>query len=95
MATCLPEKFHKIHDEIFENQERISDDWLEELAKRENVLECIHDPKTQNSVADIIKLAAPFNIRSTPTTLVNGVKIEGLIDIRYWYIILDSLIEKK
>ncbi|WP_127716633.1 thioredoxin domain-containing protein [Halobacteriovorax sp. HLS] len=94
LASCLPTKFAKVHDDIFNNQESLTLDWLQSYAKKEGVLECMQSAETKKSVQDIIAASSPFNIRSTPTMLVNGVKIEGVLPLSQLYIILDDILKK-
>ncbi|OUR96235.1 hypothetical protein A9Q84_07710 [Halobacteriovorax marinus] len=94
IAACLPGKFAKVHDDIFNNQAQLSGEWLNNYAKKEGVTECMNDPKTKKKVQDIIALSSSFNIRSTPTMLVNGVKIEGVLPLNQLYIIFDDILKK-
>jgi protein-disulfide isomerase/uncharacterized membrane protein len=94
LASCLPEKFGPVHDDIFKNQDGLSQAWLEDYAKKENVLECMKSQETKDKVVELIKQAKPFNISSTPTMLLNGVKVEGVIPMNSLIPILDYLIEK-
>lgn len=94
LATCLPSKFGTVHDDIFNNQQSLSMEWLTNYAKKENVVECMESPATKKKVQDIIAQAEPFNISSTPTMLVNGVKIEGVLPLNQLYIILDDILAK-
>ena len=34
MASCKPEDFQEIHDDIFENQGKLSDEWIEDYAQK-------------------------------------------------------------
>lgn len=96
LAACLPEKFISIHDEIFQNQELLSQEWIDDIAKREGVLQCTKDPKTKDQIMKMIEMASTqFNIKFTPIMIVNGVKIEGVIPRRYTEFILDSLLENE
>ncbi|MBT7608188.1 MAG: thioredoxin domain-containing protein [Bacteriovoracaceae bacterium] len=94
LASCLPQKFVSVHDDIFKNQENLSQSWLDDYAKDENVLDCMKSQETKDKVVDLIKQAKPFNISSTPTMLLNGVKVEGVIPINSLIPIFDMLIEK-
>ena len=42
----------------------------------------------------MIKEGDSFGVRSTPTSIINGVKIEGVRPLSDYYAIFDSLIEK-
>ena len=93
-AACLPNKFHAIHDDLFRNQDSLTPLWVEEYAKKEGVLDCYKNPKTKDKVVSYIDKASSFNIKSTPTLLVNGVKIEGVLPFPQLAIILDEIIKR-
>ena len=94
LASCLPEKFGLVHDDIFKNQDNLSQDWLEDYAKKEKVLDCMKSQKTKEKVIDLINQSKPFNISSTPTMILNGVKVEGVIPINSLIPIFEMLIQK-
>ncbi len=94
LAYCLPDQFSKVHDDIFNKQDDLSLDWLEDYAKERKVFDCMKSPETKEKVTQIIKQAKPFNISSTPTMLLNGVKIEGVIPANTLAPILNMLIEE-
>jgi protein-disulfide isomerase len=54
----------------------------------------VEDPATKTKVQALIKAATPFNIRSTPSYLVNGVKIEGARPVDQLNIIFDEIIKR-
>jgi protein-disulfide isomerase/uncharacterized membrane protein len=94
VATCQPaENFGVVHDEIFHNQERIGD-YLNEVIKNKKLEKCIADPKTKEKVVNLIKAASTFNVRSTPTFLLNGVKIEGVLPSDQLFAIMDEIIKR-
>lgn len=93
-SVCMPTKdFGVVHDEIFHNQERISD-FLDEAIKKNKVEACIADPKTKEKVQAIIAASTPFNIRSTPSFLLNGVKIEGVLPADQLFAIMDEILKR-
>lgn len=94
LSYCLPDKFGIVHDDIFANQSSLSLDWLQDYAKKENVHDCMKNANTKDKVVEMIKAAAPFGIRSTPTMLLNGVKVEGVIPLASLSPILDALVER-
>lgn len=94
MASCDMEKFQEIHDDIFENQHKLSDKWLENYAGKRGILDCMNSQDSKKKVEDIIAMAEPFNIRSTPTLFINGVKIEGGLGFGQMSILFDELIKK-
>jgi len=94
LAACLPGKFLKVHDDIFDNQGSLSQSWLEDYAKKENVLDCMKSEQTKSKVTEMINDAENYNVRSTPTSLINGKKITGVRPDGDFYIIFDHLLEQ-
>src|SRR5690606_8714908 len=94
LAACLPDKFAEVEAKIFANQDGLSDSWLEDYAKKENVLDCYKSEDTKAKVTEYISRSAPFNIRSTPTVILNGVKIEGVLPYNQLKILLDELVSR-
>lgn len=92
VATCLKDNFATVHDTIFENQGNLSTEWLQNFAKKENALDCMNAPETKEQVVSLIKQAAPFNVRSTPTLIINGKKIEGVLPLNQMKVILDEIL---
>ncbi len=94
-ASCAgPEKFARIHDEIFEAQSSLSETWINDYAKKLNVTECMNKPETKQAVVDMINQADSFTVKSTPTQLLNGVKIEGVRQLRDYYAFMDDILKK-
>ena len=94
LATCLPEKFGPVHDEIFAHQEDLSLEWLKDYARDEGVLECMESSETKEKVQELISASKPFSVKSTPTMVINGVKVEGVFPLTNLAPIFEYLIEK-
>lgn len=93
-SVCKPvADFGVVHDEIFHNQDRIAD-FLSEKIKADKLEACVADPKTKEKVVSIINAATPFNIRSTPSFLLNGVKIEGVLPADQLFAIMDEILKR-
>lgn len=96
LTVCAgPEKFNKIHDDIFANQATLTSEWFDNYAKKEGVTECMTKEETKKTVMDLIATSNPFNVRSTPTMLLNGVKIEGVRPLNQIYAIMDDLLKNQ
>lgn len=94
VAVCQPlQNFGVVHDEIFHNQDRIGD-YLNEVIKSKKLETCVADPKTKEKVVSLINAATPFNIRSTPSFLLNGVKIEGVLPSDQLFAIMDEILKR-
>lgn len=92
LASCLPEKFPEVEKEIFDNQDSLSDSWLLAYAKKHDVVDCYKSDATKEKVKQLVTAAGKFNIRSTPTVLLNGVKIEGVLPFNQLQVLMDELI---
>jgi protein-disulfide isomerase/uncharacterized membrane protein len=95
LASCAgPVKFKKVHDDIFEAQSELSVTWIDDYAKKLGVTECMEKPEIKQAVVDMINQADGFGVKSTPTQLLNGVKIEGVRQLRDYYAIMDDILKK-
>jgi protein-disulfide isomerase/uncharacterized membrane protein len=93
-AVCRPvADFGVVHDEIFHNQDKIAS-YIAEKIKSDKLEACVADPKTKEKVQSIIAAATPFNIRSTPSFLLNGVKIEGVLPADQLFAIMDEILKR-
>jgi protein-disulfide isomerase/uncharacterized membrane protein len=95
LAACLPQKFPEIEEKIFNNQANLSYDWILGVAKEEGVEECMKSSATKEKVVSYINAAKPFTVRSTPTFLLNGVKIEGVLPVSQLEILIDHVLQKQ
>ena len=86
-------KFKEVHDHIFRHQRELTGKWLDDYAEKLKLTSCMRDPKTQQRVEEIIAQAAPFNVKSTPTLLINGIKVEGVLPFSQLTILFDELIQ--
>lgn len=94
VAVCSPvENFGVVHDEIFHNQDKIGD-YINGVIKDKKLEACVADPKTKAKVQALIAAAAPFNIKSTPSFLLNGVKIEGVLPSDQLFAIMDEILKR-
>lgn len=94
-ASCMPAKdFARTHDEIFHNQDKFESGYIDQFIKNNKLETCVADPKTKENVVALIKAANPFNIRSTPSYLINGVKIEGALPLDQMFSIMDEILKR-
>lgn len=94
LAACSPEEFAQIHNYIFENQESLSDQFLNDAAKKFNLEECFKNSSTKSTVVEVMGNAKKYNITSTPTSILNGRKIEGAIPVESFEILIEELINR-
>jgi protein-disulfide isomerase/uncharacterized membrane protein len=92
MAACDEKKFAEIHDLIFANQEKFKSGVLPELAKKHGLEGCLGSEDVKNKVISTINAATQFNLKSTPTIIVNGKKIEGTIPSGQFFAIFEDIL---
>lgn len=93
IAACDPSKFAEVHDEIFANQEKLADA-LPTISNKHGLKNCLENAELKNKVAVSINAASKYNLRSTPTIIVNGRKIEGSIPNAQFSAIFDALLKQ-
>jgi protein-disulfide isomerase len=87
-------RFGGLHDALFAAQDNLSKNFIKELAESEKVTQCYTDPATKEKIQAMIKEATPFNIRSTPTMILNGVKIEGVLPRNQMMALIEGLLKR-
>ncbi len=93
LAACDEKKFAEVHDDIFANQEKLKNGVLQDLAKKHNLENCIGNEEVKNKVITAINAATQFNLKSTPTIIVNGKKIEGTIPNGQFFAIFEEILK--
>jgi len=93
LAACDETKFLEIHDRIFAEQQQLSLGLVTNLAKEYNLNNCVDNPTVTEKVISFINQASKFNLKSTPTMIINGKKIEGSIPNVQFFAIFDDILE--
>lgn len=95
IASCIPiHAFAKSHDELFMNQEKFNSGFLEQFIKAHNLEACVSDPKTKEKILSLTTAATPYNLNVTPTYIINGVKLEGIVPIEALIMIFDEIVRR-
>lgn len=92
IAACDPAKFHAVHDEIFAAQEQLGSGALRDIAKKHGLENCFENEEVKNKVITAINQGAKFNLKSTPTIILNGKKIEGTIPNNQFFAIFEDIL---
>jgi protein-disulfide isomerase/uncharacterized membrane protein len=95
LAACDEKKFLEVHDEIFANQEKLTPETLATIAKKHNLTGCLENEEIKNKVIAGINQGTQFNLKSTPTIIINGKKIEGTIPSRQYFAIFEHILKAK
>ncbi len=94
LAACDVNKFAEVHDEIFAHQEGLDLDKLKKIADSHGLTACFDAQTPRDAVLASINAATKFNLKSTPTIIINGKKIEGSIPNPHFEAIFNSLLNK-
>lgn len=93
LAACDAQKFPEIHDVIFDQQEEMSVASLNNLQKKFQLQNCFENSKIKEIIQQHIQQGESFDLKSTPTIILNGKKIEGSIPTIHFFALLDYLLE--
>lgn len=90
-AECAGQlgKFWEYHDLLFENQRTLDRDSLFRYARELNLdigkfRTCLDDPATMARVREDVAAGEKVGVDSTPTMFINGRRISGALDPRYY-----------
>jgi protein-disulfide isomerase/uncharacterized membrane protein len=92
VAACDEKKFAEVHDEIFANQAKLGEGALNDIMKKHNLTNCIDNPDLKNKIITTINQGTKYNLKSTPTIILNGKKIEGSIPSPQFFAIMDDIL---
>lgn len=94
LSHCSKEKFHTVHDEIFANQRNLTQTWIDNKAKELGVLDCKNSETTKNFVKSQIQEGnSKYEVKSTPTLIINGKMISGGIPLNQMMMLLDYVLK--
>lgn len=94
LAACDKENFHKNHDLIFSRQKELSFENLTNWEKELGLSGCFDNKQIQDDIRQTIAAGDQYNLKSTPTLVINGKKIEGTIPTVHIKAILRKLLAK-
>lgn len=95
LAACDPAKFHEVHDEIFAKQAQLGSGALKEIESKYSLQGCIDKKEITDKVVEGINQGTKFNLKSTPTIIINGRKIEGTIPNSQFFAIFEEILGNK
>lgn len=95
LSVCKRDQFEQIHNEIYAHQSQLPQGWIYDAVERYGVSSCFQDPATHKEVESLISQAESAGITATPTLILNGRKIEGLLPLKFMIAIFDKALELK
>jgi protein-disulfide isomerase len=93
LAACDEKKFVEVHDEIFAKQEELRNGVLSKIVEKFNLQGCLEKDESKNKVIQTIIAGEKFNLKSTPTIILNGKKIEGTIPSGQFFAIFEDILK--
>jgi protein-disulfide isomerase len=94
VAACAGDKFGTVHDELYANQEKFTKPWLQQLANRYELSVCYHAETPAKVVAHMLQAGDKVGVKATPTILINGKKLEGLLPLKMLVMMMELELEK-
>lgn len=92
LAFCAKDKFDEVHDDIYEHQTDLNNQWLSAKSKELGLEECFNSNEASVAVKNIIDSAHIFEIEGAPAILINGIKLGGLVPAKALVALIDSLL---
>ncbi len=93
VSACDTEKFASLHDEIFKNQDTLTEDFLVKLAEQNALKKCLDEKTSAAFIEKTIQQGVAYQVESTPTLIINGVKIEGAIPPIHLMALVEELLK--
>jgi protein-disulfide isomerase/uncharacterized membrane protein len=101
-ALCASREgtFEPVYQKIFEEQDLLNAKSASVIAKAngldsEKTRACVESEETKKALSDSIEEGAKAGVQSTPTFFVNGRKVEGLLPMEAWDLLIQRLIAEK
>jgi protein-disulfide isomerase/uncharacterized membrane protein len=93
IASCDSNKFLTVHDEIFADQANLSDQVLSSIKEKNGITTCPPQEEFLTLMQGHVEVAKSYNVKSTPTFILNGRKIEGLVPSNHLSALISHLIK--
>ncbi len=89
-------KFQPVYEKIFEDQEFLNADSAKKIAAENGISEeklkaCLASDAAKKFVVDAIEAGLAAKVESTPTFIVNGRKVEGVLTLEAWDLLISKL----
>lgn len=94
LAACAGNDFPKVHDTIFERQADLNTENLKKWEKEFGLKECFTGQTYKDQIQQTLAASKQFNLKSTPTIIINGKKIEGTIPTVHFKAILEAILKE-
>lgn len=94
LAACDKKNFHTNHDIIFDRQEEFSFENISKWEKEFGLSGCFNNKEIQDAIRETISTASQYDLKSTPTIIINGKKIEGTIPTVHIKAILRKILKE-
>lgn len=99
VALCADRqgRFAEVYETIFDKQDSLRPGRPIELAQTlgldmDKLKACVGSPEVQQMVARTIDEAETYGVKSTPTFLINGHKVEGAYPLPVWIKVVERLL---
>lgn len=90
LSTCFKDDFVNMHDQLYFDQQELSEPYLQDLSQKLNISKCFHGPEAREFVDKMILDGDKMGVNATPTLIVNGRKLEGLLPLKFFIILFEE-----
>lgn len=99
-AASKQDKFWEFHDALFENQQKLSEEFFIKTAENlkldvEKFKKDMNSPEAEKQIQEDMDLANKHGIQGTPGFFVNGVAVKGAYPFDYFKKIVDRFLAEK
>lgn len=100
LAAGKQGKFFEYHDELFDNQQKLSEEFYLEAAKKlsldvEKFKKDLQDPAIEAQIKEDMEVARKNGIQGTPGFFVNGVAVRGAYPLEHFKGLIDRWLAQK
>ncbi len=95
LSSCAGDKFLEVHDWVYSNQSKLNDSLIQTKVNELGVNACYYSEETKEKIVEEINLAKGIGVEATPTLIINGRKLEGILPLRFMFVLLDHVLEQE
>lgn len=95
LSSCSGKHFLETHDWLYSNQAKLNDSVLQVKVNELDVNACYYSEETKDKIVEEIQIAETLGIDATPTLIINGRKLDGIIPLRYVFALMDHVLKQE
>lgn len=93
LSHCAGKNFPRVHDALYASQNELSPLFMQRLANSYGLATCYHSEEAKTAVEGMILDGDKIAVKATPTLLINGHKLEGLLPLKFLIVLCDAALK--